>query len=248
MKKTKKVLAAAMAAAMVLGLAACSNNGGSQESETPSADKQYKVGIIQQMEHVALDGAREGFVAALADKGLVEGENLTINYQNGKKIRLQYACDLSSNNKRLISGVDLGTKITDPQNYIVLSADKAKAAVSTWGGSGYGSQLPTTVAARYGKVFNMKTGDVVDNQLLYAVEVQVWFLPMITMGKLSNAVRCEYYPFGELSITESGRSPLMSNYKTWYQTNWYAQGINDGNYSGSQNNSIDIRRYNQNTD
>lgn len=83
MKKTKKVLAAAMAAAMVLGLAACSNNGGSQESETPSADKQYKVGIIQQMEHVALDGAREGFVAALADKGLVEGENLTINYQNG---------------------------------------------------------------------------------------------------------------------------------------------------------------------
>ena len=171
-----------------------------------------------------------------------------INYQNGKKIRLQYACDLSSNNKRLISGVDLGTKITDPQNYIVLSADKAKAAVSTWGGSGYGSQLPTTVAARYGKVFNMKTGDVVDNQLLYAVEVQVWFLPMITMGKLSNAVRCEYYPFGELSITESGRSPLMSNYKTWYQTNWYAQGINDGNYSGSQNNSIDIRRYNQNTD
>lgn len=84
MKKTKKVLAAAMAAAMVLGLAACgSQNGDSQESDTPSADKQYKVGIIQQMEHVALDGAREGFVAALADKGLVEGENLTINYQNG---------------------------------------------------------------------------------------------------------------------------------------------------------------------
>ena len=171
-----------------------------------------------------------------------------INYQSGKKIRLQYACDLSSSSNRLISGVDLGNKISDPQNYIVLSADKSKAAVSTWGGSGYGSQLPTSVVARYGKVFNLKTGDVVDNQLLYAVEVQVSFLPAILTGKLSNAVRVEYYPFGELNVTDSGRSPLMSDYKTWYQTNWYAKGINDSNYAGSQNNSIDIRRNNLATD
>lgn len=81
MKKGKQVLAMAMAAAMMMGLAACGNGDG-KESENPG-EAQYKVGIIQQMEHVALDQAREGFVAALADKGLVEGENLTIDYQNG---------------------------------------------------------------------------------------------------------------------------------------------------------------------
>ena len=57
MKKGKQVLAMAMAAAMMMGLAACGNGDG-KESENPG-EAQYKVGIIQQMEHVALDQARE---------------------------------------------------------------------------------------------------------------------------------------------------------------------------------------------
>ena len=84
MKKWKRFLALAMAGAMAVALVAC-GNGNEEQQETGSASggEQYTVGIIQQMEHVALDQAREGFVDALADKGLVEGENLTIDYQNG---------------------------------------------------------------------------------------------------------------------------------------------------------------------
>ena len=134
-----------------------------------------------------------------------------------------------------------------PENYIVISASDSKTAGSTWSGKGELNGLPSQLRGRYGKVFNIKTGAVIDNQLLYAVEIQLPFLFMIMKGYLCNAVKCEYYPFGELSITENGRSSLLSDYKTWYQTNWYAKGIDDGDYYGSQNNSIDIRRYNKAT-
>ncbi len=169
-----------------------------------------------------------------------------IRYQDGKKIRLQYARDLSSGGDRLISSVDLGNKISDPQNYIVLSVSDNKGNMSKWGGSGIDKDRPTMVAGRYGKVFNLQTGDVVENQLLYAVEIQVSLLPFLKNAY--SAVRVEYYPFGELKVTENGRGALMSDYTSWYQTNWYAKGISESNYAGSQNNSIDIRRNNLATD
>lgn len=42
------------------------------------------VGITQIVEHPALDGAREGFIEALNEKGFVEGEGLTIDYKNAQ--------------------------------------------------------------------------------------------------------------------------------------------------------------------
>lgn len=42
------------------------------------------IGIIQQMDHVALNAAREGFVKALADNGFVDGDNITLDIQNGQ--------------------------------------------------------------------------------------------------------------------------------------------------------------------
>ncbi len=44
----------------------------------------YKIGIIKQMDHVALNNSETGFVDALADSGLVDGENITIDYENGQ--------------------------------------------------------------------------------------------------------------------------------------------------------------------
>ena len=93
MKKLLKLASLLLVAAMVFSLAACS--GGSETTPTPDSGATptpntasgdgtvYKVGIIQMMDHVALNGAREGFVAALADQGLVDGENLEIDYQDG---------------------------------------------------------------------------------------------------------------------------------------------------------------------
>lgn len=50
---------------------------GKQESEGG-----YVIGISQFAEHGSLDNCREGFIQGLAEQGLVEGENLTIDYKN----------------------------------------------------------------------------------------------------------------------------------------------------------------------
>ncbi len=42
------------------------------------------IGIIQIIEHPALDAAREGFIAALQENGLRDGENLTLDYRNAQ--------------------------------------------------------------------------------------------------------------------------------------------------------------------
>ena len=57
--------------ALLISLAACSSN-----------DDVVKVGILQLMTHDALDLSRQGFLDALEDGGLVEGENLEVDYQN----------------------------------------------------------------------------------------------------------------------------------------------------------------------
>lgn len=68
----KKLFACLLSAAMVLSLAAC---GGTSETETTGTDadtsgsegQTYTVGVIQQMQHVALDAATEGFQDALTE-------------------------------------------------------------------------------------------------------------------------------------------------------------------------------------
>ena len=52
-------------AATLFALAACGKGGASA-----SADKTYKIGILQLVEHTALDAANKGFVAALDESGL----------------------------------------------------------------------------------------------------------------------------------------------------------------------------------
>ena len=44
--------------------------------------KSYTIGIGQFAEHGSLDNCREGFLQGLADEGIVEGQNLTILYEN----------------------------------------------------------------------------------------------------------------------------------------------------------------------
>ena len=55
-----------------------------EPTATPEEAKTYSIGIVQIVEHAALDAAREGFVQALADNGLVEGENVTFDVQNAQ--------------------------------------------------------------------------------------------------------------------------------------------------------------------
>ena len=68
------LLTAAMAAAMMTGCAGGASESGDKES--------YKIGITQFAEHGSLDNCREGFLAGLAEAGIKEGENLTVDLKN----------------------------------------------------------------------------------------------------------------------------------------------------------------------
>ena len=98
MKKFSRIFALLMALAMAVSLAACSSDSGDasapasepadnasaspagEQSSQPAGDGQtYTVGIIQQMQHVALDSATEGFQDALTE---LLGDAVTFEYQN----------------------------------------------------------------------------------------------------------------------------------------------------------------------
>ena len=55
-----------------------------EETEAPAEAQSFSIGIVQIVEHAALDAAREGFIQALADNGFVEGENVTYDVQNAQ--------------------------------------------------------------------------------------------------------------------------------------------------------------------
>ena len=76
MKKKVILGLATFTTGLVLG--ACGNTSGSADSEM------INVGILQYMEHDSLTQARKGFVSELEEAGYVEGENLTLNYQNAQ--------------------------------------------------------------------------------------------------------------------------------------------------------------------
>lgn len=76
----KKLLALMMTMALTLSLAAC---GGSEEAEAPAEEAAatedaaeeadgtvYKIGVLQYVQHAALDQSNEGFFAALDDAGI----------------------------------------------------------------------------------------------------------------------------------------------------------------------------------
>lgn len=73
MKKVNKLLALLMALTLVFVMAGCKKE---EEKEG------YKIGILQQLEHQALDAATEGFKQALID--LLGEENVDFDYQNAQ--------------------------------------------------------------------------------------------------------------------------------------------------------------------
>lgn len=75
------------------------------------AQDKVTIGIIQLMEHNALDAARTGFIAALNDNGYVVGENVELDYQNAQGD----AANLSTISDRFVGKkVDLVLAIATP--------------------------------------------------------------------------------------------------------------------------------------
>lgn len=90
MKKTIRLIALLMAATLLAALAACAggsttapNASASASTASASADS-IKIGILQYVEHPALDAARDGFIQALKDNGYEDGKNITLDIQNSQ--------------------------------------------------------------------------------------------------------------------------------------------------------------------
>lgn len=77
-KNTKLYKVTMTAAACMLLLSGCGSRNGQ------SAEDQYTIGISQFAVHGSLDNCREGFLAGLAEEGIKEGENLTVEYVNAQ--------------------------------------------------------------------------------------------------------------------------------------------------------------------
>lgn len=74
-KRTMTVLlTAVMAMAAITGCSGSSDAGDGEEN--------YTIGISQFAEHGSLDNCREGFLQGLEEEGIVEGDNLTVEYKN----------------------------------------------------------------------------------------------------------------------------------------------------------------------
>lgn len=83
--KLKKIAAAISAAALMLSATACSNSGAASDTapaadDSASADgKVYDIGIVQLVQHDALDAATQGFQDTLKEK---LGDNVQFEFQN----------------------------------------------------------------------------------------------------------------------------------------------------------------------
>lgn len=73
MRKSLRFMAAMLAVAMTVGITACGKT-----------DDKVKIGVVQLVEHDALDASYKGFADALKDAGYVDGDNIAIDYQNGQ--------------------------------------------------------------------------------------------------------------------------------------------------------------------
>lgn len=93
-----------MVAGVVLAGCGTSNEVGSGKEEG------VKVGVLQFMEHESLSLARKGFLSEFKDAGYIEGENLTVDYQNAQGDQ----ANLQSMSERLAGKNDVILSIATP--------------------------------------------------------------------------------------------------------------------------------------
>lgn len=135
----KKVLSVILAIGMTMALAACGSADELKNEETSSSasegesaedvEESFTIGISQFAEHGSLDNCREGFLAGLAQEGIVEGENLTIVYDNAQ--------------------ADTGTASTIADSFVSQKVDLICAIATPSAMSSYNSCLQTEIPVIY---------------------------------------------------------------------------------------------------
>lgn len=119
-----KMLTAGIMLTLAMGLM---TGCGGEKKEAAKKEK-VSVGIVQIVEHAALDAASKGFVDGLAAKGFKEGENITFDRQNAQadQSNMHNIAHHFINNK-----VDLICAISTPAAQVVASATQDIPIVAT---------------------------------------------------------------------------------------------------------------------
>lgn len=121
--KKWKALAAGLMLTLAMGIVGC----GGDAKDGKKAEK-VNVGIVQLVEHEALDAANKGFVDGLASKGYKEGQNIAFDKQNAQadQSNLQNIAHRFVNNK-----VDLICAIATPAAQTVANVTSDIPIVAT---------------------------------------------------------------------------------------------------------------------
>lgn len=176
---SKKIKAAALCAAAVMSFGLLSGCGSDNAAGSSSGDKQYHVGIVQLVEHSALDAANKGFVDALKERGFEEGKNLTIDQQNAQadQSNLQNIAQRFINNK-----VDLIFAIATPAAQTVANLTKDIPIV--------GSAITDYEAAKLVKSNNEPGGNVTGTSDMNPIKEQIDLLLKIAPD--TKTIGCVY--------------------------------------------------------
>ena len=123
-RKFRKGIAMAAIAVMSMGmLAGC---GGGEDAQQDA--EMYKVGVVQLMQHGALDQSNKGLIDGLAAEGFVEGENIKVDQQNaqGDQSNLQSIAQQFLSNE-----VDIILSIATPSTQVMAAATEEIPIVGT---------------------------------------------------------------------------------------------------------------------
>ncbi|MBO7743136.1 ABC transporter substrate-binding protein [Paenibacillus sp. MWE-103] len=104
-------------------LAAVTGCGNKNDSASGSSAKHYSIAISQYVEHPSLDATREGFLAALKDAGIVEGDNLKVDMNNAQA---DAGNNLSIAQKIASEDYDLVLGIATPSALAIVQQEKEK--------------------------------------------------------------------------------------------------------------------------
>lgn len=80
-KKGLLALSALLIVAMLVALTGCGTNSANTTDNTTSSKKVYQIGVVQIVEHPALDAAYKGFKEELAAEGYNDGDNIKLDYK-----------------------------------------------------------------------------------------------------------------------------------------------------------------------
>ena len=134
----KKLMAGLLVTAMTAVMAAGCGSGSSESG----GEDGYTIGISQFAEHGSLDNCREGFLAGLEAEGIVEGENLTVDYQNAAS--------------------DMGTTGQISDSFVSSGVDLICAIATPSAQSAYNAAMDTDIPVVYTAVTDTEAAELTD--------------------------------------------------------------------------------------